>query len=547
LRREKLGLLSTGTRGRVAAGVALLVAVGIVVYLVLSSGSPSSAASSGGSKASGATTVERRNLVETDTESGTLSYASPQTVYNRLSGAITWLPSVGQVIKPGGTLYDVSGEPVVLMDGSTPAYRELDSSDSAGPDVLQLNRNLVNLGFDPDGIVIDDEWQAATTAGVDQWQASLGETETGSIGLGQVVFLPGDQLISTVVGTLGANASTTVHPSTEFVSLEQPATRAAHDASASCPSTTTTTSTSTPTTTTATTTTATTTTATTTTATTTTATTDTPTNDVATTTTPSTPACPTTTPSRTKPESGKKHKPSSQNAQTLAALIALLKAESAELKAAQHSSTPSGTNNAGKKNSGSKSPTDKSSNPSSSGSPASDGGSADAVLDTTSTQLVVTVDLSASVQSEAVVGEPVTVEMPAGNTVNGKITAVSPVAQSSSSGDDGSGSGGSGNGGSGNSGSGATIPVTVTLKGHVSGAGLDQASVSVNFAEAKANNVLSVPVTALLAVSGGNYAVQEAQAPFRLIPVTTGLFAAGYVQISGSGIYPGLQVTDSQG
>ena len=59
--------------------------------------------------------------------------------------------------------------------------------------------------------------------------------------------------------------------------------------------------------------------------------------------------------------------------------------------------------------------------------------------------------------------------------------------------------------------------------------------------------MLSVPVTALLATGGGTYAVQEAVAPHKLIPVTTGLFAAGYVQISGPGIYPGLQVTDSQG
>ena len=51
----------------------------------------------------------------------------------------------------------------------------------------------------------------------------------------------------------------------------------------------------------------------------------------------------------------------------------------------------------------------------------------------------------------------------------------------------------------------------------------------------------------MLATAGGNYAVQEASTPHKLIPVTTGLFAAGYVQISGPGIYPGLQVTDSQG
>jgi hypothetical protein len=114
---------------------------------------------------------------------------------------------------------------------------------------------------------------------------------------------------------------------------------------------------------------------------------------------------------------------------------------------------------------------------------------------------------------------------------------VSPVAQSSSS----------GNNGNSGSGSGSTIPVTIALASRQSGAGLDKASVSVNFAQAKAKNVLSVPVTALLATGGGRYSVQEAAAPHRLIPVTTGLFAAGYVQISGAGIYPGLNVTDSQG
>ncbi len=153
-----------------------------------------------------------------------------------------------------------------------------------------------------------------------------------------------------------------------------------------------------------------------------------------------------------------------------------------------------------------------------------------------------TVDLDASKQSEAKVGEPVTVEMPAGNTVEGTISAVSPVAQSSNSNSNGSGNG---NGSSGSSGS--TVPVTIKLRRRVRGAGLDQAAVSVDFAEARANNVLSVPVTALLAISGGDYAVQEAAAPHKRIAVTTGLFAAGYVQISGSGIYSGLQVTNSQG
>jgi hypothetical protein len=89
--------------------------------------------------------------------------------------------------------------------------------------------------------------------------------------------------------------------------------------------------------------------------------------------------------------------------------------------------------------------------------------------------------------------------------------------------------------------------VTITLTGHRKVSGLDQAAVSVNFEQQKATNVLSVPVTALLATAGGGYSVQAATAPNKLIPVTPGLFAAGYVQISGTGVFPGLQVTDSQG
>jgi membrane fusion protein, multidrug efflux system len=154
--------------------------------------------------AAGATTVERRDLVATDTEAGMLGYAGAHTVYDQLSGTITWLPRVGQLIKPGQTLLDVAGRPVLLMDGTTPAYRDLSTIDGAGRDILQLNRNLVELGFNPDEIVVDDEWQAATTAGVDLLQASLGESETGVLSLGQIVFLPGDQLLSTIDATLGA-------------------------------------------------------------------------------------------------------------------------------------------------------------------------------------------------------------------------------------------------------------------------------------------------------------------------------------------------------
>ena len=550
-RRTLRSLGGSGRRRRPLAALAVVVIVGVAVAVVLSARSPSPSRPASDPGVTGAATVQRRDLVATDTEAGTLSYSGPETVYDRLSGTITWLPTVGQAIKPGGTLFKVDGEPVILLNGSTPAYRTLSSADSDGADITQLNRNLVDLGFDSDGIVIDDIWQPATTVGVELLQESLGETATGILSLGEVVFLPGEQLVSTVEGTLGAGggsgaaADTRVAaPPAEFVSLRT--------AGSTCPAGGTSTTTSTTTTST------------------------TSTTSCTTTTTPPTTTTPTTTAPNTPPPANAGKPPASRRGhrrrnagqQALAALTALLKAESAQLKAeaaelradaAAKQGTRNGNSNGknnGKNNSAtsshsSGSPTSSSGNGTGSGSGSGSGSNAGtAVLETTSTHLVVTVDLAASSQSEAVVRERVTVEMPAGNTVNGRITAVSPVAQSSSGSGTGanSGAGGSGGGGNGNSGSSAsTIPVTVTLSGHHTGAGLDQAAVSVNFVQQRARNVLSVPVTALLATAGGNFSVQTAAAPHQLIPVTTGLFAAGYVQISGPGVYSGLQVTDSQG
>jgi uncharacterized membrane protein YgcG len=513
-------------RGGPLAIVALLIAAAVVVVIVVSNNGPAKNNSGAGTTATGAATVQRRNLVATDTESGTLSYANAQTVYNRLSGTITWAPQIGAIIKPGHTLFNVDNKPVLLMNGSTPAYRNLTATDLTGPDIYELNKNLVDLGYDPDGIVVDDTWQTATTAGIDALQYHFGETETGSLTLGQVVFLPGQQMIQAVDTTVGSTSASYTpalgSADTEFVDFSKDS--------------------------------GTTTTGTTTTGTTTTGTTTTPTTTTSTTTT----TAPSTTGTTTTPKSSTGGS-DNLSRQTLQALLRLVHEQQAELRAARHGShTPSTPSKKSKTPTG-KTPTGKTSTGKTSGGKTSGGktsgggtgtggggGNAVAVLSTSSTKLVVTVDLSASVQSEASIGEHVTVEMPNGSTQNGKVTAVSPVAQSSSSG--ASGSGGSGGGAGGGSGTGtSTVPVTVELNKPAKGGGLDQASVSVNFVQSKAKHVLSIPVTALLATSGSTFAVQEAASPHKLIPVTTGLFAAGYVEISGSGIYPGLQVTDSQG
>ena len=44
-----------------------------------------------------------------------------------------------------------------------------------------------------------------TTGAVERWQGSVGEPETGTITLGQVVFLPGKRLVESVQTVLGSN------------------------------------------------------------------------------------------------------------------------------------------------------------------------------------------------------------------------------------------------------------------------------------------------------------------------------------------------------
>lgn len=157
-------------------------------------------------------------------------------------------------------------------------------------------------------------------------------------------------------------------------------------------------------------------------------------------------------------------------------------------------------------------------------------------------------------------GDQVLVTMPDGTTtVPGTVTAVGSVAgppggnQSGGSTSSGSGSSGGGTGSGGASDAGgasgtAAVPVTITISGALP-AGLDQAPVQVAVTEQHADNVLAVPVTALLATPGGGYAVQVAGPHGRLIPVTTGLFddASGMVAVTGAGLAPGLPVEVAQG
>lgn len=188
-----------------AAIASVLAAAGIVVAVV----NPFAAGgASGGVRDNGVATslatVKRGSLASQTTLSGTLGYAGSYSIVNNAPGAATWLPGSGQVIRRGQVLYRVSGEPVVLLYGSTPAYRQL-TEGMSGADVQQLNANLVALGYATSSQLspTSDYFSWETKYALELFQKALGVKQTGELALGQAVFLPEALRITQVMPTLG--------------------------------------------------------------------------------------------------------------------------------------------------------------------------------------------------------------------------------------------------------------------------------------------------------------------------------------------------------
>jgi hypothetical protein len=193
VRRSLLALAAVGL------GVA---GVGVVV---LGSGGSGGVATAATTDAAPATAeVTRRNLVLVDDVDGTLGYADARTLAASAPGTVTRLPAEGSVVTRGRSLYDVNAAGVRLLYGSMPLWRRLGPGVSDGADVEQLERNLVELGHDPGGMTVDEEFDADTAGAVESWQDAIGVPETGAVEPGDAVFLPGPRRVGQLAVPVGA-------------------------------------------------------------------------------------------------------------------------------------------------------------------------------------------------------------------------------------------------------------------------------------------------------------------------------------------------------
>jgi hypothetical protein len=150
------------------------------------------------------------------------------------------------------------------------------------------------------------------------------------------------------------------------------------------------------------------------------------------------------------------------------------------------------------------------------------------VLTYTGSAQVITVELAYDDRPLTKTGSVVTVTLPNGRSapakVTGSVVVINPAAGAEEEDT-------------------TIIEVTVGVDDPAVLAGHEQTTLDVAFVVAERDNVLTVPVAALLALAEGGYGVELVEGDStRTVPVTTGLFAGGRVEVTGDGVTEGATV-----
>jgi hypothetical protein len=156
------------------------------------------------------------------------------------------------------------------------------------------------------------------------------------------------------------------------------------------------------------------------------------------------------------------------------------------------------------------------------------------VLTYTGTTRVVTVELEAADRPLAAKGRTVTVRIPDVRALRGRISQVGTVLTAE---------GAPADEGAAPAAADAVVEVTVTIANQKALGSLDAAPVDVDFVSDRREGVLAAPVVALLALPEGGFGVEVVEgSTTRIVPVRTGMFAGGLVEITGEGIAEGVKV-----
>lgn len=151
------------------------------------------------------------------------------------------------------------------------------------------------------------------------------------------------------------------------------------------------------------------------------------------------------------------------------------------------------------------------------------------VLSVSSLVKIVQTDVKLDDQKLAVVGAVVSVTLPDGTSAKGTVTGVGVATERKQQGGDATT---------------IVIPTKIALTDPAAATSFQRASVKVGFVSEQRDDVLTAPIEALTAFDDTRFGVEVPAkgGGTKRVPVTTGLFAAGRVEISGAGIAEGIEV-----
>ncbi|MEU0884969.1 peptidoglycan-binding domain-containing protein [Lentzea sp. NPDC005914] len=148
------------------------------------------------------------------------------------------------------------------------------------------------------------------------------------------------------------------------------------------------------------------------------------------------------------------------------------------------------------------------------------------LMKVTGTERAVTVELEQSKQRLAKQGEKVELSITGGKPTTGTITGITRTAGDSAQGQK------------------PKIILTISVDDPKAAEGVDSGSVNALFTVSKKQNVLAVPIGALLALAEGGYGLVTEDG--KTIPVTVGIFAKGQVEVQGDGLREGMKVVTTE-
>lgn len=189
-------------------GLVLIGATVAAVILLGGEGGEQDAVPTAGEQLSFAV-VESRDFVEFLELDGTLTYDDSVGVTATREGRLTDVAAEGDIVEHGDTIYEIDQLPTVVFYGDVPAYRQLSEGVEPGQDVADLELNLVALGYDDDHqITVDETFDEATAAAVVAWQEDHGIDQTGEMGPADYVVVAGPIQVQQVAARPGDSMRT---------------------------------------------------------------------------------------------------------------------------------------------------------------------------------------------------------------------------------------------------------------------------------------------------------------------------------------------------